>query len=79
MMATKPTTPERVAVLETKVDALREDIQQMHVENRDDHARVMSKLEKLEGWKNNWLGIVAIIGPIIAFLAAHIDWAQVLK
>jgi len=78
-MATKPTTPERVAVLETKVDALREDIQQMHVENRDDHARVMSKLEKLEGWKNNWLGIVAIIGPIIAFLAAHIDWAQVLK
>jgi hypothetical protein len=78
-MATKPTTPERVAVLETKVDALREDIQQMHVENRDDHARVMSKLEKLEGWKNNWLGIVAIIGPIIAFLAAHLDWAQVLK
>ena len=78
-MATKPTTPERVAVLETKVDALREDIQQMHVENRDDHARVMSKLEKLEGWKNNWLGIAAVVGPIIAFMAAHIDWAAVFK
>jgi hypothetical protein len=78
-MATKPTTPERVAVLETKVDALRDDLQIMHTENRDDHAKVMQKLEKLEGWKNNWLGIVAIIGPIIAFMAAHIDWAAVLK
>jgi hypothetical protein len=73
------TTNERVSVLETKVDALRDDVQTMHTENKEDHAKVIEKLERLEGWRNNWLGIVAVIGPVVAFIAAHIDWQQVIK
>ena len=73
------TTNERVAVLETKVDDLKEDITQMRKENREDHATVIKKLEQIESVKNYWLGALALIGPIIAFIAANIDWKDLLK
>lgn len=73
------TTNERVAVLETKVDDLKEDITQMRKENREDHAIVIKKLERIESVKNYWLGALALIGPIIAFIIAHIDWKELLK
>jgi len=75
----RQSTPERVAILETKVDDLRADVQQMHKDNKADHARVIEKLEKLEGWRNHWLGILAVVGPIVAYVMAHIDWSQLLK
>ena len=78
-MATKSSVNERVAVLETKLDDLKEDVTVMRRENRLDHDKVMEKLDKLEGVKNYWLGGIALVGPIIAFAAAHIDWAQVFK
>ena len=73
------TTNERVAVLETKVDELKEDITCMRSENKKDHGLVISKLERLESIKNYWLGAIALLGPIIAFIVAHIDWKELLK
>ena len=73
------TTNERVAILETKVDDLKEDITLMRKENREDHATVIKKLERIESVKNYWLGALALIGPIIAFIVAHIDWKELLK
>lgn len=73
------TQNERIAVLETKVDDLKEDITQMRKENREDHATVIKKLERIESVKNYWLGALALIGPIIAFIIAHIDWKELLK
>jgi hypothetical protein len=73
------TTNERVAVLETKVDELKEDVTLMRKENREDHAIVIKKLERIESVKNYWLGALALIGPLVAFIVAHIDWKDVLK
>ena len=73
------TTNERVAVLETKVDELKEDVSVMRRENRENHATVIKKLEDLQNWKNYWLGAVALLGPVVAFIAAHIDWKDFLK
>lgn len=73
------TQNERIAVLETKVDDLKEDITQMRKENREDHATVIKKLERIESVKNYWLGALALLGPIIAYVVAHIDWKELLK
>ena len=91
------TVNERVSVLETKVDDLKQDVRELHdcldrtrdtlvttidhmrEQNTAEHDRVMAKLELLEGWRNNWLGAVAIIGPILAYAMAHIDWSTVIK
>lgn len=73
------TTNERVAVLETKVDELKEDVTLMRKENREDHATVIKKLERIESVKNYWLGALALLGPIIAYVIAHIDWKELLK
>jgi hypothetical protein len=74
-----PTQNERIAVLETKVDDIKEDVTQMRRENKQDHATVIKKLEDLQNWKNYWLGALALLGPVIAFIAAHIDWKDLLK
>lgn len=76
---TKMTTVERISVLETKMDDIRTDVQDMSRQNRLDHERVIAKLERLEGWRNHWLGIIAVIGPMLAYAAAHIDWPTVLR
>lgn len=73
------TTNERVAVLETKVDELKDDVCTMRRENREDHGRVIKKLEDLQNWKNYWLGAIALLGPIVAFVLAHIDIKDLLK
>ena len=74
-----PTQNERIAVLETKVDDIKEDVTQMRRENKADHATVIKKLEDLQNWKNYWLGAVALLGPVFAFIIAHIDWKDLLK
>lgn len=78
-MAAPNSTVERITALETKMDHIREDVKEMSLQNRQDHARVIEKLERLEGWRNHWLGIIAVLGPIFAYAAAHIDWAQVFR
>jgi hypothetical protein len=91
------TTNERVSILETKVDDLKQDVKELHLcldrtrdtlleqvkdlreQNSKEHDLVIEKLERLEGWRNNWLGALAIIGPILAYAMAHIDWATIVK
>ncbi len=70
------TTNERVAVLETKVDDLKEDITQMRKENKEDHGKVIAKLERLEGKRQYLMGAVAILGPLLIYIATHIDWKR---
>ena len=70
-MATKPNVNERVAVLETKLDDVKEDVGMMRKENREDHARVITKLESLEGYRNWLMGAVAIVSPALIIVANH--------
>lgn len=70
------TTNERVAVLETKVDDLKEDITLMRKENKEDHGKVIEKLERLEGKRQYIMGAVAILGPLLVYIATHIDWKR---
>jgi hypothetical protein len=70
-MATKPNVTERVAVLETKLDDVKEDIGIMRRENREDHATVIRKLESLEGYRNWLMGAVAIVSPVLILIANH--------
>lgn len=72
------TTNERVSVLETKVDGIKEDLTVLRKENRDDHDKVMAKLDNLRDLKNYVLGFLALAGVIAAWIVAHIDWHQVL-
>jgi hypothetical protein len=66
-----PTTNERVAILETKLDDVKEDVTMMRKENKEDHARVISKLEALEGYRNWLMGAVAIVSPALIIAANH--------
>ena len=70
------TTNERVAVLETKVDELKDDVTMMRKENKEDHGKVIAKLERLEGNRQYILGAIAILGPLLMYIATHIDWKR---
>jgi hypothetical protein len=70
-MATKPNVTERVAILETKLDDIKEDVSVMRKENREDHATVIRKLEALEGYRNWLMGAVAIISPALIIAANY--------
>jgi hypothetical protein len=78
-MATKPNVTERVAVLETKVDDLKESVTTMREENREDHGKVMAKLDNLRDLKNYVLGATAIGATLLAWIATQIDWQQVFR
>jgi septation ring formation regulator EzrA len=73
------TTNERVSVLETKVDGIRDDLSELRKENRQDHAVVMQKLDNLRDLKNYILGACGLAGIIIAWIVAHIDWHSLLS
>lgn len=66
-----PTTNERVSVLETKVDDLKQDVSIMRKENREDHATVIRKLENLEGYRNWLMGAVAVLSPALIVVANY--------
>ena len=72
------TTNERVSVLETKVDGIKQDLSVLRKENREDHDKVMAKLDNLRDLKNYVLGFLALAGVIAAWIVTHIDWHQVL-
>jgi hypothetical protein len=65
------TTNERVSVLETKVDDLKQDVTLMRKENREDHATVIKKLESLEGYRNWLMGACAILSPALILAVNH--------
>jgi len=68
------TTNERVSVLETKVDGIKEDLHILRKENREDHDRVMTKLDTLTDLKNYILGACAVAGVITAWIVTQVDW-----
>ena len=68
------TQSERIAVLETKVDDLKEDFTLMRKENKEDHARVIAELQEIKGKKQYLLGAAAILGPALIYIATHINW-----
>lgn len=76
---TRTSTPERVAVLETKVDEIRDDIRVMRDENRRDHAVVIEQIAQLRDWRNWLLGATAVLGPVLVYIATHIDWVNLVK
>jgi hypothetical protein len=73
-----PTTNERVSVLETKVDGIKEDLTVLRKENREDHAIVMSKLDSLMNLKNYARGALAVTAVLLGWIVTHIDWHQLL-
>lgn len=75
---TRSTNNERISVLETKVDAIKEDVQEMRKENREDHAVVIERLDKLTDLKNYILGGCAFAGAIITIIATQVDWHSLL-
>ena len=72
------TTNERVSVLETKVDGIKEDLSILRRENREDHDRVMNKLDNLRDLKNYVLGFLALGGIIVTWIVTQIDWPTVI-
>jgi len=87
-------TNERVAVLETKVDELKETVRandadlkeqlsKMYEASCSQHAKLSEDLEGLKSFRDSVLARIAtaalILGPIAGYLANHIDWATILK
>lgn len=79
-----PTTNERVAVLETKVDNLKETLTESHnklidqidnmrEENSKEHAKVMLMLDELMMFKNKWVWIGAGALTIISLVFGHLE------
>ena len=78
-MATKPNVTERVAILETKVDDIKVDLSILRQENREDHGKVMAKLDNLTDLKNYILGATAVAAVLLGWIATQIDWQGVFK
>ena len=78
-MATKFDVTERVAILETKVDDLKESVTVMREENREDHGKVMAKLDNLRDLKNYILGAAAIAAVLLGWISTQIDWQGVFR
>lgn len=87
-------TNERVAVLENKVDELKETVKANDAELKEQlktmyeascsqHAKLSTDIEDLKSFRNSVLARVAtaalILGPIAGYLANHIDWSNILK
>ena len=109
------TTVERVSILETKVDDIRQDIKELHdcldrtrdelmaeldkmhqeqkednrclirqlegfhKENSRQHQELDTKILHLENFKIKWLTTIAVLGPIVAYIFAIIDWPSLLN
>lgn len=77
-------TNERVAVLETKVDNLKECLTESHnklidqmdhmrEENAKDHAKVMEMLDELMLFKNKWIWIGGAVLTMISLIFGHLE------
>ena len=93
-MIKNATTNERVSVLETKVDDLRQtvkdndtelkaELKKMYDASCSQHAKLSEDIDSLKSFRNSVLARIAtaavILGPILGYLANHIDWQSVLK
>jgi hypothetical protein len=78
------TQQERIAVLETKVDNLKETVTENHnklikqlddyrEENAKDHAKVMAMLDDLMLWKNKWVWVGGGILTVLSLVFGHLE------
>jgi hypothetical protein len=78
------TLPERIAVVETKVDSLKEhmdankkeivgQIDDMKACNSREHAIVMSKLNDLTDFKNKWVWLGGAGLTILSLIFGHLE------
>jgi hypothetical protein len=89
-----PTQNERIAILETKVDDLKDtvknndtelkaELKKMYDASCSQHAKLSQDIDDLKSFRNSWLARIAtagfILGPIVGYLANHIDWSTILK
>ena len=88
------TQSERIAVLETKVDELKDTVKNNDIELKEQlktmyeascsqHAKLSEDLSALKSFRDSWLARIAtagfILGPIVGFLLTKVDWAAILK
>lgn len=78
------TQQERIAVLETKVDNLKEvvndsheqlmtQIDHMREKNTQEHALVMSKLDDLTKFKDKWIWIGGAVLTLLSLVFGHLE------
>ena len=78
------TQQERIAVLETKVDNLKETVTDNHnklikqlddyrEENAKDHAKVMGMLDDLMLWKNKWVWVGGAVLTLLSLIFGHLE------
>ena len=87
-------TNERVAVLEIKVDELKETVKVNDVELKQElkkmydascaqHASLGKDLNELKSFRDNWLARLAgagfILGPIVGWIISTVDWTTLLN
>lgn len=76
------TTNERVAVLETKVDELKEtvrandaelkaELKKMYTASCSQHAKLSDDIDDLKGYRNWLLGACAVLSPVMILIANH--------
>ena len=79
-----PTQPERIAILETKVDNLKEclteshnklidQIDDMREQNSLEHAKVMKLLDDLMLFKNKWVWVGGASLTLLSLIFGHLE------
>lgn len=58
---------------------IKDQLKTMYDASCSQHAQLAQDLEELKGFKTKWLTGIALVGPVIAFIAAHIDWHALLN
>lgn len=80
----------KVDNLDTKVDELKQEVKEnnqdlkgqlktMYEASCTQHAELSRDIKSLMTLKDRVLIAFAVLGPIVAFIAAHVDWHQVLN
>lgn len=77
---------ERIAVLETKVDIITDQVQEIDTKlgkmaenSTKQHKELADKISELDT-KKAWLnGVLYIAGPVLMFIVTQIDWKHILK
>lgn len=80
----------KVENLNTKVDDLKETLHDNNAELKTQlktmyeasctqHAQLSTELKELKSFKDKLLMVGIVLGPIITYIATHINWAELLQ
>ena len=70
MSDSNPTTKERLATLEEQIRALRAELRQFAINNREDHVQIFTRLDVLNGWRHESSGALGLVGRMIPWSIA---------